>query len=345
MWLPLPQILMIPFVVSDWMWRTGVGGSIVSMVAYVAGTVGIFRLVRGGTSTAPAWLAAAIYALNPNLIYLQATAMTEPLYLALFVWAVVFLDEAVRLREPEQIAERGRSLERGAIMIAAAMLTRYDGWWLAGCTLAAALFFAVFMLVKHGGEAREFFGGVQYRPMRRAMRNAILLLAAVPTLWLAYNRREYGNPLEFATGPYSARAIEQRTGGPEWRHPGDHNPRVAARYYLKSVELNLGDGRWQWPLCVAAMTGLLISFAKARRFVVCWLLLLPLPFYTLAIAKGSLPQNDPVWRPYAANNVSYGLELLHAVDQQEVIATSHGLDEGDSGHFGWIVTRALRVAQ
>ena len=35
-WLPLPHILMMPFLVSDWMWRTGVGGSIVSMIASTA---------------------------------------------------------------------------------------------------------------------------------------------------------------------------------------------------------------------------------------------------------------------------------------------------------------------
>ena len=43
-----------------------------------------------------AWLAAIIYAANPNLIYLQATAMTEPLYLALFIWAMVYFNEFVR---------------------------------------------------------------------------------------------------------------------------------------------------------------------------------------------------------------------------------------------------------
>jgi len=25
-WLPLPHLLMIPFLISDWMWHTGVGG-------------------------------------------------------------------------------------------------------------------------------------------------------------------------------------------------------------------------------------------------------------------------------------------------------------------------------
>ncbi len=43
-----------------------------------------------------AWLAAIIFAANPNLIYLQATAMTESLYLALFIWAMVYFNEFVR---------------------------------------------------------------------------------------------------------------------------------------------------------------------------------------------------------------------------------------------------------
>ena len=46
-WLPLPHLLMIPFLISSEMWRHGVGGSIPSLVAYVLGVVGMFRLVRG----------------------------------------------------------------------------------------------------------------------------------------------------------------------------------------------------------------------------------------------------------------------------------------------------------
>src|SRR5437879_6762427 len=46
-WLPLPHLLMIPFLISDEMWHSGVGGSIPSLVAYVLGVVGVFRLARG----------------------------------------------------------------------------------------------------------------------------------------------------------------------------------------------------------------------------------------------------------------------------------------------------------
>src|SRR5437588_1255950 len=41
-WLPLPHLLMIPFLLSDRAWQSGLGGSIPSMVAYVSGVLGIF---------------------------------------------------------------------------------------------------------------------------------------------------------------------------------------------------------------------------------------------------------------------------------------------------------------
>src|SRR6266851_6534804 len=148
-WLPLPHLLMIPFIWPDAMWQNGTGASIPSMIAYVLGVMGIFRLVRGmleadlckkaGTKPAAvvgARAAAFAYGANPNLIYMQATAMTEPLYLALFIWAVVYFAEFVRsLRKNEDADERqvARSpLMRCACCLAGAELTRYDGWFLAG---------------------------------------------------------------------------------------------------------------------------------------------------------------------------------------------------------------------
>src|SRR3954452_7622435 len=100
-WLALPHLLTIPFIVNDWMWRKGVGGSIPSMIAYVAGVAGIFRLVRDNLreyqhGRVAAWIAAIVYGANPNLLYMQATAMTESLSLAFFVWALVFFSDFVR---------------------------------------------------------------------------------------------------------------------------------------------------------------------------------------------------------------------------------------------------------
>src|SRR6266481_4426233 len=160
-WLPLPHLLNIPFIFNDRMWQTGLGASLPSMIAYVAGMRGVFRLVQGLASRSAAWIGALIYAFNPNLIYMQATAMTESLYLALFIWAVVYFSEFTR--EAGEDAVQGRkSLEKCAMAVSAAMLVRYDGWFLAGVLAAAAM--AVLLRQSHAAQ-----------PLRRGLINFILL--------------------------------------------------------------------------------------------------------------------------------------------------------------------------
>ncbi len=46
-WLPLQHVAMLPFVWNNRLWQTGIAGSIPSMIAYVLGGMGIFRLVNG----------------------------------------------------------------------------------------------------------------------------------------------------------------------------------------------------------------------------------------------------------------------------------------------------------
>src|SRR5713226_1885992 len=125
-WLPLPHLLMLPFLLPRWLWQTGIGGSIPSLFAYVLSVTGIFRLVR----TAPgveresvpakfaAWFAASIVALNPNLIYLQTTAMTEPVYLALFIWAAVFFSDFARSAGESSDAKTNSALVKCGLSLA-----------------------------------------------------------------------------------------------------------------------------------------------------------------------------------------------------------------------------------
>ncbi len=150
-WLPLPHLLMIPFLISNEMWRRGVGGSIPSMVAYVFGVIGMFRLVRGSLSPGvepdrgsrvAAWTAAFVYAANPNLIYMQTTAMGESLYLALFIWVVVYFSEFVR--------GDIKAFSKCGLCLAAACLTRYDGWILAAVVVVQSIRICEWALLREG---------------------------------------------------------------------------------------------------------------------------------------------------------------------------------------------------
>ena len=300
-WLPLPHLLMLPFVVSDWAWRTGVGGAVPSMVSYVVATVGVFRLTRMFTSRVSAWIAVLVFALNPNLLYMQTTGMTEALFLSTVIWSVYFFCHFVGELRVQNTEGAGRALGACAIALSAAMFTRYDGWFLTVITGWCAL--AVFM--RADAEVK--------RQLRRRFITFIMLAALSPTLWLAYNYGVFGNALEFLTGPYSARAIQQKTthvmGS---RHPGDHDLKTAWFFYLKTAKLNTGEGRWQpWLFGVAVFAGL-ISLLQARRRALL-LLWVPLLFYTLSIAYGSVPIFVPEWWPHAYVNVRYGMQLLPAV--------------------------------
>jgi hypothetical protein len=316
-WLPLPHLLMIPFLLSDEMWRRGVGGSIPSMVAYVFGVIGMFRLVRGAFSrdvqpdrpaSLAAWTAAVVFAANPNLIYMQTTAMGESLYLALFIWAVVFFSEYMR--------GDAKALTKCGLCIAAACLTRYDGWFLAGA-IAGALILFTFL----NGNIRGQAASISW-PSRAQALKFVLIAAAAPALWLAYNGIVYRNPLEFANGPYSAKAIERRTQNSGNRgHPGSGNPVLAGMYFVKSAELNVAENKWlqrAWILFAAA--GVIVAALgrrppgvgspSLREWLPLMFLLVPLPFYALSVAYGGVPIFVPTWWPFSHYNVRYGLQLL-----------------------------------
>jgi hypothetical protein len=299
-WLPLPHLLDIPLIANDWMWRTGLGASIPSMLAYVAGNLGIFRLLRGYASRATAWIGVLIFALNPNLIYMQTTAMTEPLYLAFFIWAVVYLAEFARYLTVD--AERARrSLERCAVMLCVAMLVRYDGWFLAAAAGLAALFTI--------WRSRQFAP-----PIRKAFINFLLLTGLTAGLWLAYNYGNFHNAFEFATGPYSTRAIAQQSHTSTMpSYPGEGHPRTAAIYFLKVSRLNISEGNLEYLLFNIAFVAALAAICFSRRHWPALLLWIPVPFYVLSVAWASVPVFFPQWWPHSYYNVRYGLQMLPAV--------------------------------
>jgi len=305
-WLPLPHLLMLPFLIPKWMWQTGIGGSIPSMLAYVFSVIGVFRLMRtilpspkdsAGTSVA-AWFAAAIFALNPNLIYLQTTAMTEPFYLAFFIWTLVFVCEALRAGATADAKKSTSSLTKAGFCLAGACLTRYDGWFLA--VVEAAILFLLSRLSN-------------FAFLRPGVKKLALLAASAPALWLGYNFAVYRNPLEFANGAYSAKAIEQKSiAAGTTPHPGTRDLPVAFQYFFKSAELNLAEGKWQAFWACSLLLGTAIVTLFQRKLWPLLFLWTPVPFYILSIAYSGVPLYVPTWWPFSRYNVRYGIEMLPA---------------------------------
>jgi len=307
-WLPLPHILLLPFVWNMAWWHSGLAGACLSIPSYVLGCAGIYRLARMWLDTPAAVVVVAFYGLNPGLLYMATTAMTEPLFLAEMIWAVLLIVQYQRaLRGPESPggASASQLLIRAGLVFAGAIFTRYDGWVYA----AAAWLFATWALL--AARRRWKWRG----PEAGAWVFFTALLIAAPSLWLAYNAKQFGDPMDFIRGPYSARAIEARTTPPgSSPHPGVHNLRVSALYFLKAAQLGAAPLRFGRLLCWLSAAGTLAALWAFRRRQI-WpvlLLWLPLPFYAYSVAYGSVPIFIPTWRPFSWYNTRYGMELLPA---------------------------------
>ena len=309
-WLPLPHILLIPFVQDYAWWASGLAGVIPSALAYIASCAGIYRLARHWLNPAPSALALAFFALNPNLLYLQTTAMTEPLFLCEVIWIVVWLVEW-RLALDESPPQATRLQLQIAAVLVAAIFTRYDGWIIA--------------LIAWTGI------GIALLKRGRLRRSPLFWLASVavvaaPIAWFVYNSAGFGDWLFFARGPYSAKAIEMRTAahGTGPLHPGWRNPWVALLFYVKVSELDAvlapaWGNLWGNLILALGAAGFAAAWiaekASAHRRALAWtaLLWLPVPFYAWSVAYGSVPIFLPAWWPFTYYNTRYGMELLPAL--------------------------------
>ena len=306
-WLPLPHLLILPFVQKLEWWQNGLAGAWLSLLCYIAGVAGFYRLSR--LLLKPRWAIAstAFYALNPNLLYLATTAMTEPPFLALLIWITLLTVECVAAIHAARQAVVARRLILIAIFILAAVYTRYDGWVLG----AAAWCVVTFALARR----RDV-----WRSVVPSFILFTLLVVAGPVSWLAYNQYFFHDPLDFIRGPYSAAAIEKKTAVPGSEHyHGWHSPFWALVYYTRAAQVDAAFWETGFLVIAAAIGGLMIAIRRrlALAAIVLWI---PLPFYVYSIAYGSVPIFIPQLWPHSYYNSRYGVEMLPALALFAVLA-------------------------
>lgn len=277
-WLPLPHLLMLPFVAWDSWWRSGIAGAIPSAASFViAGTFLFAAARRLYVSTAAGVAAALLFALNPNMLYLQSIPMTEALFaasLAALLWATI------SFRSTQSI---------WAVLVAAvasnsASLTRYEGWFLIPFV---TLYFLI--TARRKSDALVFAA----------------LAALGPLAWIAHNQYYYSNALEFYSGEGSAKSIyagELAQGGD--RYPGDHNWRLAIEYYFAAIKLTQG-----WTLVLLGALGAATALAKRLWWPVI-LLALPPAFYVWSMHSSGTPLFVPTLWPFSWYNTRYALAAL-----------------------------------
>jgi len=131
-WLPLPHLIQVFPTQIDLFYRTGLFASLVSIGCLAITIYAAARLILRVTgSSLGAVICAVLITLNPNLLYLHTTPMTEPLLLATSMLVVLWLVEWVD-------QDRDTVPPKLALALFAAAWTRYEAWAVIGAALAAA---------------------------------------------------------------------------------------------------------------------------------------------------------------------------------------------------------------
>ena len=232
-WLPVPHLLLAPFTLSLWAWRTGAAGAMLGVLCLVATSTALYRTAaRLGYRRAARLATVVAFLMNPSVLYIHTTALTEPVLIA---GIAASLAGVTRWATSQRTLSPGELAVFGGIPAGAAVLSRYEGW---AYFLSATLLVAI-VAWRRGGA--------------RSVLKPVVGFAAIPSLailwWLSYNWVLYGDPLEFSRGVYSASALQATT--------------VAEGMAPTGGSLGLSSATYNWSLLYTAGPALLAVAAVA----------------------------------------------------------------------------------
>lgn len=263
-WLPLPHLLMAPTIWNDFMWHSGLAGAIQSMISFVVTGLLIYKILEKlSVGILGRIIGVLVFTLNLNNLYLQSTAMTEPLLLATMTAGCYYL---LLWSKDNNVLD----LIKSAFWIMLSTLVRYDGWFL---LMVAVLFIVINTFKKRGYKVTEgtFFlfctlGGLGI------------------ILWLLWNQLIFNDALYFALGPFSAHA-QQTTLKEAGVLPSEHNLLLSTQIYIYSFLYN----SYTIPVVLGIIGYIVFLFDKTKSLAVkltASSLLAPFVFNILALFFG-----------------------------------------------------------
>jgi hypothetical protein len=292
-WLPLPHLLMVPFVFFEPLYRTGLAGAIVSGSAYVISAIYLFKTVELLTRNKfIAFTAALIFILNPNVLYMQATPMTELTLIVFFIlssyYFIRFLYNQANIMH----------LILAAFFGFCASLSRYDGWFLV--IIEAFILYCLYA-----------FNRKQWMKLQGLLVLFCTLAFFGVFLWLAWDYLILGDPFYFTNSQFSAKSQQQ-----SWLSRGElpayHNLTQSILYYTVTAMSNIGV--IVFGLALVGFVMYLKHKENKARYFTALLLLVPFIFYVVTLYLGQsiifIPSLTPVSFEWRLFNVRYGIMMV-----------------------------------
>jgi hypothetical protein len=310
-WLPVPHLLMVPFVSIDALWRTGLAGAIISGLAFIFSALYLYKTTLLLTKhRAASFVAALVFILNPNVLYLQSTPMTEVLLIAFFTVSTYYF--ILFLQGKNQLY----SLLLAALFGFLSVLTRYDGWFLvvlqAGCIFL--YFYPWNRVPKTWTEIRSFFRTETWKTAEGYMVLFSTLAFLGIILWLGWDLLILGDPLYFTHSEFSAKSQQN-----EWlsrgQLPAYHNLPLALLYYAVTAMGNAGVV--VFALGVAGLSAYLRNKGQSHRLIILLVMAAPFIFNVITQYIGQsvifIPDVTPAGFDWTMFNVRYGVMTVPLV--------------------------------
>lgn len=295
-WLPLPHLMMVPFVYFDTWWRTGLAGSIVSGLCFIITSLYLYRLMYLLTKNGLAsFMTFLVFGLNPNILYMQATPMTELPLIMFFILSSYYFIRFIK--DDSEIF----SLMAAGVFGFCATLSRYDGWFL-------VLFEAMIL-------------GLMYLPRRIPFKRLVGRMIFFVTIaffgiaiWMIWDYLILGDPFYFTNSQFSAKT-QQEAWYLRGELPAYHNILQSFAYYFVTGMSNSGV-----LVYLMGFVGFILYLTRERsrqQVFTAIIMLVPFAFYVITLYMGQsvifIPHLTPVSFEWRLFNVRYGLMIIPAV--------------------------------
>jgi len=288
-WLPLPAMLMLPLIWSGTLFSDGIAGSLPSMVAYVIAAVYMYRMARlAASSRGAGWVAAGVLILNPSLLYMQSTPMSEALAVSAFVVAIYY---ALRVTHTYHALD----IAKCAAAVATGTLIRYENWVI-GIAVVPILAYTAWR--RRGYKLAEAWT-ILY----------CLLAFAGCAAWILYNAVIFHDPL--LSFFYGQSSHKYYANTPDYLLPARHHAMFALTLYGLTVADTVG-----WAIVVMALLGFALFVWRFRlqgRTLPVYLTLVPFGFYLLVLYKGVNTESMPQLGTGLYYNIRFGILMIPAL--------------------------------
>ena len=287
-WLPVPNLLIMPLAYVDFLWQTGLAAAIMNFPLFVVSAVVVFLSVKNLTGNVIAtWFGFLVYVLNYNILYFQTTSMTEQLYLTLTVCSFYFL----------LLWADGKKLKHllwSSFFISLGVGSRYDAWPVA--IVSIMIVFIISVLDKDKPIKNSFIYG--FVP--------VLLII----VWFWYNWLFYGDALEFSRGRFST-LYQLQYYEAAGRLLTKNNFILSAKVYISSVLLY--SGNLYAVLSVIALIVYALRNKMNTKSIPAYVLWVALPVSLILMFKGQVIIELPNSEPPGYFNSRYGLYMFPAI--------------------------------